>query len=159
MDHNKIVTFYFKKGSKGVKNSEILHIGKVYRIVLSKFGAVSFLELIVLRAYGNMTTYFFNLLWCPSQIAQKMANKCRIPKFELSFLLSNFNAFWVTFESIQKMSFFDFIDVQFHCIKQLSTLLSLFLVGIYDIRTKEGNQTTTGGNTKSEWEIRQWWSN
>jgi hypothetical protein len=44
------------------------------------------------------------------------------------------------------MSFFDFIDVQFHCIKQLS----LFLVGIYDIRTKEGNQTTTGGNTKSE---------
>jgi hypothetical protein len=116
MDHNKIVTFYFKKGSKGVQNSEILHIGKVYRIVLSKFGAVSFLELIVLRAYGNMTTYFFNLLWCPWQIAQKMANKCRIPKFELSFLLSNFNAFWVTFESIQKMSFFDFIDVQFHCI-------------------------------------------
>ena len=42
--------------------------------------------LIVLRAFGNMSTDFLYLLLFP-----KAANKSRIPKFELSYFTSNFN--------------------------------------------------------------------
>ena len=85
MDHNKIVPFYFKKGSKGVQNSEILHIGKVYRIVLSKFSAVSFLELIVMRAYGNMTTYFFNLFGVRDKLYRKWRTSAEFRNLNFPF--------------------------------------------------------------------------
>ena len=42
-----------------------------YRIVLSKFDAVSFFELIVMRASGNMITDFLHISWFPRQSVPK----------------------------------------------------------------------------------------
>ena len=56
-----------------------------YRIVLSKFYAISFFELIVMRASGNMITDFLHILWFPRQIVPKEQTSTKFQN--LNFLI------------------------------------------------------------------------
>ena len=87
MDHKKMCHFISKRVQRSSKfwNFTNMEGTSNYRIVLSKFYAISFFELIVMRASGNMITDFLHILWFPRQIVPKEQTSTKFQN--LNFLI------------------------------------------------------------------------